>query len=191
LERALSRPQNTEVNAAGAPQDGEKLLKDIDFYARGYRFAEIVTKLNEFEGDPPGCKRAALIVVSQASLNLLTEIEADLSKGAVDLPLTLKDGTAIVSLVMKDERLYSKQQNGQVREIRWVDLATDQIIKLNAELIKKLDNDTDRTRRNESVIALDWLSGDRMRAVASAESLSEKSESFRKRWQVISPGLPD
>jgi serine/threonine protein kinase len=191
LERALSRPQNTEVNAVSAPQDGEKLLKDIDFYAKGYRFAEIVTKLNEFEGDPPGCKRAALIVVSQASLNLLTEIEADLSKGAVDLPLTLKDGTAVVSLVVKDERLYSKQQTGEVREIRWVDLATDQIIKLNAELVKKLTNESDRTRRNESVIALDWLSGDRKRAVASAESLSEKSESFRKRWQVISPGLPD
>jgi hypothetical protein len=130
------------------------------------------------------------MVVSQASLNLLTEIEADLLKGPVNLPLTLKDGTVIVSMVVKDDALYSKDQTGKVREIRWMDLAPDQVIKLNAELVKRLTTETDRTRRMESAIAFEWLSGQRKSAIAAAESLAKKSDSFRSRWEAVSPGLP-
>jgi hypothetical protein len=130
------------------------------------------------------------MVVSQASRNLLTEIEADLLKGPVNLPLTLKDGTAIVSLVVKDDALYCKDQTGKVREIRWMDLAPDQVIKLNAELLKRLTAEPDRTRRMEAAIALEWLAGDRQRAIAAAESLSKMSESFKVRWDALSPGLP-
>jgi hypothetical protein len=190
LERVLSIPQLPENNVESVMQDGEKLLRNIEFFAKGYRFSEIIKKLDEFKDDPPGCKRASLMVVSQASLNLLTEIEADLLKGPVSLPLTLKDGTAIVSMVVKDDALYSKDQTGKVREIRWMDLAPDQVIKLNAELVKRLTTETDRTRRNESAIAFEWLSGQRKSAIAAAESLAKKSDSFRSRWEVISPGLP-
>lgn len=191
LERILSNPQSSDKNLGSTLKNGEKLLSDIEFYAQGYRFSELVKKLNEFKGDPPpGCKRASLMLVSQASLNLFSELEADLIKGAVNLPLTLKDGTAIVSLVMKDDKIYSKNQSGEVREIRWVDLAPDQIIKLNAELVKRLTTETDRMRRNESAIAMEWLAGDRNRARAAAESLAKTSESFKSRWEVISPGLP-
>lgn len=190
LERALSHPQRPGDNAGSVLQDGEKLLRDIDFFAKGYRFAEIVEKLNEFKGDPPGCKRASLLVVSRASLDLLSEIEADLLKGQANLPMTLKDGTAIVSLVVKDERLYSKDQNGEVREIRWMDLAPDQVIRLNDELVKRLATETDRMRRNESAVAFEWLSGERKGAIAAAESLAKTSESFRSRWEAVSPGLP-
>jgi serine/threonine protein kinase len=190
LERVLSIPQLPENNVESVMQDGEKLLRNIEFFAKGYRFSEIIKKLDEFKDDPPGCKRASLMVVSQASLNLLTEIEADLLKGPVNLPLTLKDGTAIVSMVVKDDALYSKDQTGKVREIRWMDLAPDQVIKLNAELVKRLTTETDRTRRNESAIAFEWLSGQRKSAIAAAESLAKKSDSFRSRWEVISPGLP-
>ena len=190
LERALSNPQDPDVTGVSSVQDGEKLLRDIDFFSKGYRFAESVEKLKEFKGDPPGCKRASLLLVSQAALNLLTEIEADLIKGAVNLPLTLKDGTVIVSLVAREKQIFSKTQSGEVREIRWLDLAADQIIKLNAELVKRLTNEPDRTRRNISAIALDWLSGDRQRAIASAESLAKTNESFKKGWEALSPGLP-
>ncbi len=190
LERALSKPQSPEIDAGSVLQDGEKLLRDIDFLSEGYRFAEIVEKLDKFKGDPPGCKRVSLILVSKASLNLLTEIEADLLKGSVNFPMTLKDGTAIVSLVMKDGKLYSKKQSGEVGEIRWLDLAPDQIIKLNAELVKRLTAEADRTRRIESAIAFDWLSGDRARAIAAADRQATKSETFKKLWEVISPGLP-
>jgi hypothetical protein len=121
---------------------------------------------------------------------LLSEIEAELLKGQVNLPMTLKDGTAIVSLVVKDDRFYSKKQSGEVREIRWMDLAPDQVIKLNAELVKRLTTEPDRTRRNESAIAFEWLSGERGSAIAAAESLAKKSEAFRGRWEEVSPGLP-
>jgi hypothetical protein len=189
-ERTLSNPQLSSDNAASTLKDGEKLLSAIEFFAKGYRFSEIIKKLDESKDDPPGCKRASLMVVSQASLNLLTEIEADLLKGPVNLPLTLKDGTAIVSLVVKDDALYSKDQTGKVREIRWMDLAPDQVIKLNAELLKRLTAEPDRTRRMEAAIALEWLAGDRQRAIAAAESLSKMSESFKVRWDALSPGLP-
>lgn len=190
LERALSNPQDPVDTGVSSVQDGEKLLRDIEFFSKGYRFAEIVEKIKVFKGDPPGCKRVSLLLVSQASLNLLTEIEAELVKAAVNLPLTLKDGTAIVSLVVKDDQIYSKTQSGEVREIRWLDLAPDQIIKLNAELVKRLTTEPDRARRNISAIALDWLAGDRKRAIASAESLAKTNDSFKSVWEQLSPGLP-
>ena len=191
LERALSNPQHPEIEASSVLEDGENLLRDIDFLSKGYRFDEIVEKLNNFKGDPPGCKLPSLMVVSKASLDLLTEIEADLIKGAVNLPIVLKDGTVIVSLVMKDGKLYSKMQSGEVREIRWLDLAPDQIINLNVELVNRLPDEADRTRRNESAIAFDWLAGDRARAIASADSQATKSQIFKKLWEAISPGLPN
>jgi serine/threonine protein kinase len=190
LERDLSNAQRSEYNVQSAMQDGEKLLRNIEFSAKDYRFADIVKYLNGFKGDPPGCKHSSLMVVSRASLNLLTEIEADLLNEPVNLPLTLKDGTAIVSLAVKDAKIYSKDQNGEVREIRWMDLPPDQIINLNANLVERLTAEPDRTRRNESAIAFEWLSGQRKSAIAAAESLAKKSDSFRSRWEVISPGLP-
>lgn len=190
LERSLANPQRPIEKVGFELQDGEKLLRDIDFFSKGYRFSEIIKKLNEFKGDPPGCKRASLMVVSQASLNLLTEIEADLTKDAVSLQLTLKDGTLITSLVVKDDKLYCKKPNGDFREIRWMDLAPEQFLKLNAELVKRLTAEPDRTRRMESAIAFEWLAGDRQRAIAAAGSLSKMSESFKVRWDALSPGLP-
>ena len=190
LEHTLSNPPEPDETGVSSVQDGVNLLRDIEFFSKGYRFSESVEKLKEFKGDPPGCKRISLLFVSQASLNLLTEIEADLVKEAVNLPLTLKDETAIVSLVVKDKQIFSKTQSGEVREIRWLDLAADQIIKLNAELLKRLTKEPDRTRRNISAIALDWLAGDRKRAIASAESLAISNAAFKSGWEALSPGLP-
>jgi serine/threonine protein kinase len=190
LERVLSKPQSPENKVGADVNDGAKLLADIDFFSKGYRFAEIVGKLNGFRGDPPGYKRESLMVVSQAALAFLSEIEADLLKGAVNLPLTLRDGTAIASVVVNDSRLYGKLQGGEVREIRWMDLPADQILKLNEELAKRLTSEMDRTRRNESAIAFEWLVGDRKRAISAAESLAEKSAAFKQRWEAVSSGLP-
>jgi hypothetical protein len=93
-------------------------------------------------------------------------------------------------MVVKDDALYSKDQTGKVREIRWMDLAPDQVIKLNANLVERLTAEPDRTRRNESAIAFEWLSGQRKSAIAAAESLAKKSESFRISWEALAPGLP-
>jgi hypothetical protein len=92
--------------------------------------------------------------------------------------------------VVKDDILYSKLKTEKVREIRWIDLGVDQIIKLNAELIKRLTAKADREQRNTSAIALDWLSGNRTRAMITAENLAEKSSAFKKHWDAVSPGLP-
>ena len=187
LERVLSNPP---VKKAGSANDGPKLLADIDFLSKGYRFAEIVGKLTDFTGDPPGCKRQSLMVVSKGAQEFLAEIEADLLKGAVNMPLTLQDGTAITSLVVNDDRLYSKLEAGEVREIRWMDLPPDQILRLHGELAKRLTDEKDRTRRNESAIAFEWLVGDRKRAITAAESLAGKSTTFKQVWDAVSPGLP-
>lgn len=189
-ERTLSNPQRPIDRVGFELKDGEKLLRDIDFFSKGYRFSEIIRRLNEFKGDPPGCKRASLMVVSQESLNLLTEIQADLTKEAVSLRMTLQDGTLITSLVVKDAKLYCKKPNGDFREIRWMDLAPDQFLRLHSELLKRLTAEPDRTRRMELAIAFEWLVGERARALASAESLAKTNGSFRNRWEAVSPGLP-
>jgi hypothetical protein len=130
------------------------------------------------------------MVVSKGAQEFLAEIEADLLKGAVNMPLTLQDGTAITSLVVDDGRLYSKLQGGEKREIRRMDLPPDQILRLHGELAKRLTDEKDRTRRNESAIAFEWLVGDRKRAITAAESLAGKSTTFKQVWDAVSPGLP-
>lgn len=188
LESVLSNPQSQDKKVG--LEGGSKLLADIEFFSKGYRFAEIVAKLTEFKGDPPGCKRASLLVVSQSARVFLSEIEADLVKGAVNLPLTLRDGTEIASVVVSESRLYSKRKEGEIREIRWMDLPPDQVIKLHGELLKRLPKETDRTRRDELAIAFQWLVGQRERAITAAENLAGKNATFKQHWEALSPGLP-
>lgn len=188
LSRSLSEPPSRDV-AAG--QNGGDFLMTIDTLAKSYRFPAILERLKQLKGDPPGCKRTSLLIVAQASLDLLSEMAVDLEKGAVDVKLALSDGAAVVSMVARDGKLFCKLVDGEVREIVWRDLPPDQILALNSAMVAKMQDDLQRQHRIESAVAFGWLTGDRKRALSEAAALGERSGDFRSRWQVIAPGLPE
>jgi eukaryotic-like serine/threonine-protein kinase len=187
LSRVLSNPPSRDN---GEMVDGERLLSQIEALAKAYRFSAIVGRLTNYKGDPPGFKRESLLIVSQQALLFLSEIEEDLEKSSVNVPLKLQDGTGVASMEISQEKMLSKTDDGEVREIHWTDLGPDQIIELHRELAKRHSTGLDRMRRHELAVAFDWLSGDRERAVAAAETLGQNNESFKSRWEDVSAGLP-
>ncbi len=191
FSRVLSNPPSRNDTAGSDGPDGAKTLADIQALAKVYRFEEIVRILAKFRGELPGCKRESLLIVSQAAQMFLSEIEEDLAKSPVNVSLKLKDGTSVASMVMNQKKLFCKSVGGEVREIEWTDLAPDPIIELHRELAKRAATEDQRTRKHELAVAFDWLAGDRQRAVAAAETLGEKDETYKKRWETVSAGLPE
>jgi eukaryotic-like serine/threonine-protein kinase len=189
LERVLSQVPSPQVDVT--EEANTEILGEIESLAKQYNFQSIVEKLTEMEGDPPGCKRASLLILAQSALRLFPELNTYLTENPVDLSLKLVDATSITSLVFREEKLFSKTEDGEVREIQWTDLAADQILELNRELIERSASETDRNRRQEIAIAFDWLAGDRARALSSAQSFAETSNDFKQRWEAVSPGLPE
>jgi serine/threonine protein kinase len=188
LSRSLSAPPSVDETAG---QDTGNFLWALDALAKSYRFSAILGRLKQLESDPPGSKRSSLLIVAQASLNLLSEMTADLEKGAVDVKLALSDGAPVVSVVARDGKLFCKLVDGRVREIVWRDLPPDQILSLSAALTNKMQDGPERQRRIESAVAFDWLAGDRKRALSEAVALGERSADFRSRWEAVAPGLPE
>jgi hypothetical protein len=184
LERSLLNPSSPRNRNKG------NLLREIDSLAKSYRFGEIVGKLSELRMDPPGFRKDSVLRVAESAQVFLSEIEADLTKGAVSLPLNLKDGTGVTSLVMTDANLVGKLAGGEIRGLRWTDFSTDQIIGLHRELVKVPTSDIERLRRHESAIAFEWLAGDRARALVAAGRLADESDSFKGRWKALESGLP-
>jgi serine/threonine protein kinase len=182
LERSLSNPSS--------PRNKGNTLREIEGLAKSYRFPEIVDRLSKLRKDPPGFSRQALLAIAQSAQVFLTEMEADLAKGAVSVPLKLKDGAVVSSLVMSDGKLMGKMADGEVRQLRWTDFPTDQLIELHRELVKLAKSDADRLRRHESAIAFEWLAGDRQRALVAAGRLADENATFKERWEAVEGGLP-
>lgn len=187
LSRVLSSPPSLD-DTSGA--DGSKILAEIQTLAKSYRFRDIIQVLTKLRGEMPRGNRESLLTISGEALLFLSEIDADLAKTSVDVPLKLKDGTSVASMVIREKKLLSKSISGVVREIQWTDLAPDQIIILQYELAKRAVTDVDRLREQELAIAFDWLAGDRQRAIAAAEALGENNATFKSRWEKVSAGLP-
>lgn len=188
----LAKLQRALANPASPPEEPKPdLLAEIGILAKAYRFTEIVDMVTKSKGDPPDCKRESILGISQSALVFLSEIEADLGEKPVNLPVKLKDGTDVSSLVMSEGKLVGKLADGAIRDLNWTDFPTDQLIELHRELVKSPASEIDRLRRHESAIAFEWLAGDRERAITAAARLSEESESFKGRWDTIAGGLPD
>ncbi len=167
------------------------VLAEIDSLAKDYRLVEVVDMVSKMRTDPPGCKKAALLGVSQSALVFLSEIERDLSSKPVAIDLVLADGGEIDSLAFTEEKgLVGRTVDGATKDLEWKDFSSDQLIELHRELVKNPGGEIERLRRHESAIAFEWLAGDRVRAIVAAGRLSGESESFRERWDTLASGLP-
>ena len=170
---------------------GPDVIAEIRSLAENYRFLEIVDRVSKLKSDPPGYKRKSLLGISQSALVFLSEIESDLSSRPVTVDLELKDGTAVSSIAMASgKRLVGKLPSGEIRDLKWTEFSTTQLILLHRELVKSPASEMDRLRRHESAIAFEWLAGDRARATTAAGRLSAESPVFKERWDFLASGLP-
>lgn len=167
-------------------------LAVIDTFAKSYQFAKLLKYISEMEEDPPGCKKSSLRRVAESALVFYSQIKSDLAKNAVSLDTYLADDTEVTGIAIDAEsQLVARIGEGELREISWKDIPPDSMIAIYRELVKNSSSEMERLRRHESAIAFDWLAGDRERALSAAAKLSEDSESFKKRWEVLASGLPE
>ncbi|MDE0835207.1 MAG: serine/threonine-protein kinase [Akkermansiaceae bacterium] len=182
LEKALKNPVVPEAD----------VMDEIDALVESYRFADVVEALKNLKGDLPGGKRKPVLQVAQKAQVFMADIEAALRAKPVSVPLKLKDGTDVSSLVIpQGKKLTAKLSNGVIRELKWEDFPADQLLVLHRALEKPAADDLGRLHHQISAIAFDWIAGDRKRAETTADSLSEKNEQFEKLWSAISAELPD
>jgi len=190
LENSLENSLKKDPLPGG--REGSDVLAEIGSLAEEYMFVEIVRIVSELDSDPPGYKRDSLLGISQSALVFLSEIETDLAAKPAVIELKLKDGTPVSSIgIASDGRLVGKLASGEVRDLKWNEFPTDQLIELHRELVKSPSSEMERLRRHESAIAFEWLAGDRARAVTAAGRLSEESAGFRTRWDSLASGLPE
>lgn len=167
------------------------LMGEIEALAKKYQFVELVSRITALKSDPPGMKRDALLLISQAALVFLTEIENSLQTNPATITLTTRDGTEITSIARTAEgKLVGKLSSDEIRDLAWGDFSTAELIALHRELGKKAVSEMERLRRHETAIAFEWCAGDRARALKAAARLSDESEVFKDRWESIASGLP-
>lgn len=180
LEKSVS-PEGNSLN----------VMEEIAPLVKRYRFDEAAKILEKEGSDPPGGKRSSVLLMAKSATVFLSDIRKELRDIPFNIPLKLRDGADVSSLVVKDGDLKAKLSDGDVRDIKLLDLPADQILALHKAMDDPAADDAELLRRSGSAIAFDWLAGDRKRAVLAAKSLSEKSENFRELWDAVSQGLPE
>ena len=155
-----------------------------------YRFAE-AAQLLKGEGKPEEApERAAWLALTESAATLFPALEADLKKGTVDVPLTVKDGGAafVKASGGTEGHLTVIDATGTAKEIAWHELSPGSVIDLHRQLVKTAGEE-EKLRRHEAAIAFDWLAGDRDRAKIAGDRLAQDNEAFKRRWEAISPAL--
>jgi len=186
LEKSL---QNKKIPTIEPKVD---ILEEVDLLGKSYRFDEISNWVSKLQEDPAGARRQALTDIADSASAFLSEIKSDLEEKPIEIQLDLTDGTTITTLALVGgEQLYGRLESGVDRKLEWKDFSSEQLIELYRELVKSPATQEERMSRHESAIAFEWLAGDRERAVAAAERLSEESPEFETRWEVMSKGLPE
>jgi len=188
----LAKLEKVLRNQPPPDNGGISVMDEIDSLVQSYSFGKIVDIISKLKADPVDGKRDALLGVAKSAVVFMGDVETALRIKPVSVPLKLKDGTGVSSLVIPEGKtLTAKLASGEIRQISWEEFPADQLITLHDALLKSESSEEERLRHQVSSIAFDWLAGDRKRAVLTAESLSEKNELFGKLWNAISDGLPE
>jgi hypothetical protein len=169
----------------------ETVLAKLAEFSADRRFAESTVWLKELPDDVPGATRQALLSVAEAASAFLTDMGEDLSREPYTGELPLKDGGSVTRVsIGKDGSITAVPASGGTRACAWKDFSADGLIAMHRVLAANPASMTERLRRHECAIAFDWLTGNRERALATADKLSNISPAFKKRWDAMSTGLP-
>jgi len=134
--------------------------------------------------------RDALLALVESAGSLLASLEDDLHRGEVVLDLKSRDGTVYAKAASgAPGKLQVTDGAGASREIAWKELSPDSIVDLHRALVKNVRSELEVLHRHEAAIAFDWLAGDRARANAAAERLSQESAVFKRRWEAMAPAM--
>jgi len=184
LREAGAQPKPPVVPTwAEARAEVEKLCAE-------YRFAEAAQRLKGEGSSEHVAERTAWLTLTESASTLFPALEADLKKGAVEVPLTLKEGGAAFVKASQgaDGHLTVIDATGTAKEIAWKELSPGSVIDLHRQLVKSA-GDEEKLRRHEAAIAFDWLAGDRDRAKSAGDRLAQDNEAFKRRWEEISAAL--
>jgi serine/threonine protein kinase len=180
-----------ETPAPGRAPELTKVLATLTRLAGERRLAEAAEFLRNLPGDPPGASRESLLILVDAAVVFLDEIEHDLERQPYSGELVLASGEKAVGLAIGGGgKLLVRSADGKTRDCAWTDLPADSLVTLHRALVKRPAGEIERLRRHESAIAFDWLAGDRGRALAAAGRLAAENPAFKQRWGGIAAGLP-
>jgi eukaryotic-like serine/threonine-protein kinase len=167
------------------------ILAKLSELANDCRFSEASAELKKLPSDPAGATRASLISVTESSTIFLSDLEADLRKGAVIGEFTMKSGEIVRSISLNSTgSLMVTTAKGLTHSAKWSDFSADALIGLHRIGVKTPQDEKERLRRHECAISYDWLAGNRDRALNAAALLSQSSPAFKQRWETIVSGLP-
>ncbi|HEY8962321.1 MAG TPA: serine/threonine-protein kinase [Luteolibacter sp.] len=163
---------------------------EIEKLCGEYRFAEAAERLKETGKPEDAPERAAWRALIESAATLFPALAADLKKGAVEVPLTLKEGGGAFVKASGGANGYLSvtDATGTAKEIAWRELSPGSVIDLHRQLVKSAGEE-EKLRRHEAAIAFDWLAGDRDRAKSAGDRLAQENETFKRRWEEISAGL--
>lgn len=189
---AIRKNDSTDPVASGADLwDLVAIMAKLDLFARECQFTEAAGYLKSLTSDPQGAKRASLLSVAEASAVFLTDLKQDLVREAVTGDFPLKSGGSIQKIsVDRTGVITTTDANGISRQSKWADLSADALIGLHRIFVRNPKSEQERLRRHECAISYDWLAGNRERALAAADALSQASPAFKQRWDKIASGLP-
>jgi eukaryotic-like serine/threonine-protein kinase len=196
LKRRSNQPAEPTVKPPTPPapvvEEQRELTARLEKLARTYRFSEALAEVKSSVGEAPRELLASLLAVTGSAAGFLADLEQDLKKGPVNEPLAMRSGATATGISINPAGgLQAILADGTTVPCQWADFQPDALVALHRVLVKNPASEQERLRRHECAIAFDWLAGNRERALTAAANLSQISETFRKRWQEISAGLPN
>ena len=189
--RVIAFARSGTNNNAPEGQSTEVVLAKLGNFSAERRFAEAAVWLKKLPIVNPTGTKDALLAATEAASSFLTDISEDLSREPFPNGVLLKEGGSVARLSLAtDGSITAVSASGEPRNYSWHDFPADSLMEVHRVLVTNAPSEVERLRRHESAIALDWLAGNRERALAAATELSAASPAFRKRWDAISAGLP-
>ncbi len=181
-----------EAEAIASPPSLPQMLARLNGFSVDFRFKEAMAYLKSLPVNPSDKARSSLLAVAELSDEFLLSIEQDLVKQAATVEMKLKSGDVMTKISMDSQKVITvTSTDGRQWICKWSDLTPDSLIALHRVLMKNQKTELERQiRRHECAVAFDWLAGNRERAFTAAATLSQSSESYKKRWSQISAGLP-
>ncbi|RYD44603.1 MAG: hypothetical protein EOP85_09360 [Verrucomicrobiaceae bacterium] len=167
------------------------VMATLGEFAGESRFTEAHAYIKNLPADPDGATREALMSIVEHASVLIPDMEADLAKGSVDLPIVMKSGARAIRISQgKEGEPVVTAPDGSRTPTTWGEISPDSLISLHRILVKNSKGEVERMRRHQCAIAFDWLLGNRTRALQAAGQLSQTSPYFKEIWDVIAVGLP-
>ncbi len=175
-----------------SPPSLTHVLARLQGFSVDFRFKDAMIYLKSLPANPSDSARSSLFAVAELSEEFLLSIEQDLAKQAVSAEMKLKSGEIMANISIDSQKVITvTSADGRRRICKWHDFTPDALIALHRVLMKNQKTELVwQIRRHECAIAFDWLAGNRERAFSAAATLSQSSETYKKRWSEISEGLP-